>query len=404
MAADGELYPPERHPDFVPPPPGAPAPGLGRPPIHPTVARSCVVCGTALNARFCGACGTDSDANPPAAIVANPTSRQGPGPGWWIDSDGQPRPPEERPQAATPHTTTAPPVATARRSNKWYRSRPLLIAVAFGVVALGAGSVFLVSSPGRALRRAAGLGGSEWSSTRHITSESGISFKLQIALMGLSMDPDEKYCAPTTSPGKSNALVEVTWTNDADRAASPPGTTIDMNASADPGSSFLADSIRFRPCGLGRGTSSTQLEPGQSLTVRGTFAGVPESGVSGFYLIIYGGDGGLYGKALDTVQIESGESGDTPTAAEAIRSCITEGDRIEAALKKWSKDKKGEYSGPVSIDELVPDYLAKRPTLYEYSPGGYPSDVKRGVVTYGSLAAKPPCKQDRPFIPFVYGG
>ena len=187
-------------------------------------------------------------------------------------------------------------------------------------------------------------------------------------------------------------------------AAKLPGTTIDMNASADPGSSFLADSIRFRPCGLGVGTSSTPLEPGQSVTVRGAFAGVPESGVSGFYLIIYGGDGGFYGKALDTVQIESSESGDTPTAAETIRTCTAESDRIEAALKKWSKDKKGEYSGPVTIDELVPEYLPKRPTLYEYAPGGYPSDIGRGVVAYGSLTANPPCTQDRPFIPFVYGG
>ena len=86
---------------------------------------------------------------------------------------------------------------------------------------------------------------------------------MQIALVGLSIDPNDKYCAPTTSPGKSNALMEVTWTNDSDRAAKLPGTTIDMNASADPGSSFLADSIRFRPCGLGVGTSSTPLEPGQ---------------------------------------------------------------------------------------------------------------------------------------------
>lgn len=295
-------------------------------------------------------------------------------------------------------------MATTRGPNDWFRSRPFLIVVVLSVLALGVASAFLISSPGNALRQAAGLGGSEWSTTRQITSESGIPFKMEIALMDLSIEPNEKYCAPTTSPGKSNALVEVTWTNDSDRAARPPGTTIDMNASSNPGSSFLADSIRFRPCGLGLGTSSTPLEPGQSVTVRGTFAGVPESGVSGFYLIIYGGDAGFYGKALDTVQIESSESSDTPTAAETIRTCTTEGDQIEAALKKWSKDKKDEYSGPVSIDELVPDYLPKRPTLYEYSPGGYPSDIKRGVVTSGSLTAKPPCTQDRPFIPFVYGG
>lgn len=404
MAADGELYPPELHPDFATPPQGAPAPGLGRPPVNPTVARSCVVCGTPLNARFCGACGADGDADPPSAIVANLAFPTGPGPGWWIDDDGHPRPPHEHAPAAAPHTASPPQVAPARGPNEWFRSRPFLIAVVLGVLALGVASAFLISTPGNTLRRAAGLRSSEWSTTRQITSESGIPFKMQIALVGLSIDPNDKYCAPTTSPGKSNALMEVTWTNDSDRAAKLPGTTIDMNASADPGSSFLADSIRFRPCGLGVGTSSTPLEPGQSVTVRGAFAGVPESGVSGFYLIIYGGDGGFYGKALDTVQIESSESGDTPTAAETIRTCTAESDRIEAALKKWSKDKKGEYSGPVTIDELVPEYLPKRPTLYEYAPGGYPSDIGRGVVAYGSLTANPPCTQDRPFIPFVYGG
>lgn len=186
MAADGELYPPERHPDFVPPPQGTPAPNLGEP-IDPTVVRSCVVCGAALNARFCGACGADSDASLRPAIVVNPTRPAGPGPGWWIDTDGQPRPPHEHAEAAAPRTPAGPQMATTRGPNDWFRSRPFLIVVVLSVLALGVASAFLISSPGNALRQAAGLGGSEWSTTRQITSESGIPFKMEIALMDLSL-------------------------------------------------------------------------------------------------------------------------------------------------------------------------------------------------------------------------
>lgn len=63
MAADGNLYPPERHPDYQGAHPHA-QPG--------EIGSACRSCGGALDNRFCGSCGTDSKASP-----ASPSSPSG---------------------------------------------------------------------------------------------------------------------------------------------------------------------------------------------------------------------------------------------------------------------------------------------------------------------------------------